>query len=160
MNSLQIALRVLRVDRRTRTSAILTAIGVAVATGLVLLLATLPFATQNREQRAVWQGEQFYSSGSGGPAVYLAAKRGCRVTGVDINTHGVQNAIALGDARGLSERVHFEAVDAGKPLPFAAESFDVIVSNDAMGSLAAEGAADAGAGAGACEHEIAAKPAM
>ncbi|MER6794626.1 ABC transporter permease, partial [Amycolatopsis mediterranei] len=71
MNSLQIALRVLRVDRRTRTSAILTAIGVAVATGLVLLLATLPFATQNREQRALWQGEQFYSRGSDGPVKLL-----------------------------------------------------------------------------------------
>ncbi|MDX3190235.1 ABC transporter permease [Streptomyces sp. MN03-5084-2B] len=71
MNSLQIALRVLRVDRRTRTSAILTAIGVAVATGLVLLLATLPFATQNREQRALWQGEQFYSRGSDGPVKML-----------------------------------------------------------------------------------------
>ncbi|WP_103353905.1 ABC transporter permease [Amycolatopsis sp. CA-128772] len=71
MNSLQIALRVLRVDRRTRTSAILTAIGVAVATGLVLLLATLPFATQNREQRALWQGEQFYSRGADGPARLL-----------------------------------------------------------------------------------------
>ncbi|WP_086841316.1 ABC transporter permease [Amycolatopsis kentuckyensis] len=71
MNSLQIALRVLRVDRRTRTSAILTAIGVAVATGLVLLLATLPFATQNREQRALWQGEQFYSHGADGPVNLL-----------------------------------------------------------------------------------------
>ncbi|HEY3469373.1 MAG TPA: ABC transporter permease, partial [Amycolatopsis sp.] len=71
MNSLQIALRVLRVDRRTRTSAILTAIGVAVATGLVLLLATLPFATQNREQRALWQGEQLYSSRADGPAKLL-----------------------------------------------------------------------------------------
>ncbi|WP_410608878.1 FtsX-like permease family protein [Amycolatopsis sp. lyj-109] len=71
MNSLQIALRVLRVDRRTRTSAILTAIGVAVATGLVLLLATLPFATQNREQRALWQGEQFYSRVSDGPVKML-----------------------------------------------------------------------------------------
>ncbi|MFF1609839.1 FtsX-like permease family protein [Amycolatopsis sp. NPDC058278] len=71
MNSLQIALRVLRVDRRTRTSAILTAIGVAVATGLVLLLATLPFATQNREQRALWQGEQFYSRGTDGPVKML-----------------------------------------------------------------------------------------
>ncbi|MEU4248575.1 ABC transporter permease [Amycolatopsis sp. NPDC026612] len=76
MNSLQIALRVLRVDRRTRTSAILTAIGVAVATGLVLLLATLPFATQNREQRALWQGDNFYSRGSDGPAklLYSASK--------------------------------------------------------------------------------------
>ena len=27
-------------------------------------------------------------SGSGAPAVYLAVKRGCRVTGVDINEHG------------------------------------------------------------------------
>ncbi|WP_410667052.1 FtsX-like permease family protein [Amycolatopsis sp. cmx-4-68] len=71
MNSLQIALRVLKVDRRTRTSAILTAIGVAVATGLVLLLATLPFATQNREQRALWQGEQFYSRGADGPPKLL-----------------------------------------------------------------------------------------
>ncbi|GAB3139932.1 ABC transporter permease [Amycolatopsis stemonae] len=72
MNSLQIALRVLRVDRRTRTSAILTAVGVAVATGLVLLLATLPFATQNREQRALWQGEHFYSALAGaGPAKIL-----------------------------------------------------------------------------------------
>lgn len=71
MNSLQIALRVLRVDRRTRTSAILTAIGVAVATGLVLLLATLPFATQNREQRALWQGDQFFSRGADGPVKLL-----------------------------------------------------------------------------------------
>jgi hypothetical protein len=67
MNSLQIALRVLKVDRRTRTSAILTALGVAVATGLVLLLATLPFATEHREQRAIWQGDQFYSRNSDGP---------------------------------------------------------------------------------------------
>lgn len=76
MNSLQIALRVLKVDRRTRTSAILTAIGVAVATGLVLLLATLPFATQLREQRALWQGDHFYGRGSDGPAkiVFNASK--------------------------------------------------------------------------------------
>lgn len=76
MNSLQIALRVLKVDRRTRTSAILTAVGVAVATGLVLLLATLPFATVQREERALWQGDHFYSRGSDGPAklVYSASK--------------------------------------------------------------------------------------
>ncbi|RJQ88815.1 FtsX-like permease family protein [Amycolatopsis panacis] len=61
MNAFQLALRVLRVDRRTRTSAILTAVGVAVATGLVLLLATLPFATQAREQRAQWQDAYWYA---------------------------------------------------------------------------------------------------
>jgi cyclopropane fatty-acyl-phospholipid synthase-like methyltransferase len=75
-------------------------------------------------------------SGSGGPAVYLAARRGCRVTGVDVNEHGVRNARALADARGLAERVHFEAVDASQPLPFAGEYFDAIVSNDAMCHIA------------------------
>ncbi|MGH7533979.1 MAG: SAM-dependent methyltransferase [Gemmatimonadales bacterium] len=32
-------------------------------------------------------------SGSGGPAIYLAERLGCRVTGVDINEHGVRNAV-------------------------------------------------------------------
>src|SRR5436305_5996559 len=71
-------------------------------------------------------------SGSGGPAIYLAEQRGCRITGVDVNEHGVRNGTALADARGLTERVRFDAVDASQPLPFAKESFDVIVSNDAM----------------------------
>ncbi|MEC3981544.1 FtsX-like permease family protein [Amycolatopsis sp. H20-H5] len=75
MNSMQLALRVLRVDRRTRTSAILTAIGVAVATGLVLLLAALPFATQARADRAVWQdgSASGHSLGSNQPAKLLIA---------------------------------------------------------------------------------------
>lgn len=71
-------------------------------------------------------------SGSGGPAVYLAGARDCRVTGVDVNEHGVRNAIALAQARGLGERARFEAVDASRPLPFSGECFDAIVSNDAM----------------------------
>jgi SAM-dependent methyltransferase len=75
-------------------------------------------------------------SGSGGPALYLAATRKCRVTGVDINEHGVQNARALAESRGLSQQVHFEAIDANQPLPFANECFDAIVSNDAMCHIA------------------------
>jgi SAM-dependent methyltransferase len=71
-------------------------------------------------------------SGSGGPAVYLAQQRGCRVTGVDINEHGVRNARGLAAARGLADRVRFEPVDAGEPLPFPDECFDAVVSNDAM----------------------------
>ena len=46
-------------------------------------------------------------SGSGGPAVYLADKRRCRVIGVDVNEHGVRNARALADARELSGQVRF-----------------------------------------------------
>src|SRR5262245_10116310 len=71
-------------------------------------------------------------SGSGGPAVYLALKRGCRVTGVDINEHGVRNAIALAADRGVGDRVDFRVTDAGAPLPFPAGDFDAILSNDAM----------------------------
>ena len=71
-------------------------------------------------------------SGSGGPAIYLAVNRGCRITGVDINANGVANARRLAEARGLADRVTFEVGDAGKPLPFDSRSFDAVVSNDAM----------------------------
>ncbi len=55
MNAVQLAFRVLRVDRRTQVSTTLTALGVAVATGLVLLLVSLPYATQARAERTLWQ---------------------------------------------------------------------------------------------------------
>src|SRR5262245_25405749 len=71
-------------------------------------------------------------SGSGGPATYLALKRGCRITGVDINQHGVQNGTALAQARGVADHVKFQVVDASAPLPFDVSTFDAIVSNDAM----------------------------
>lgn len=71
-------------------------------------------------------------SGSGGPAVYLSEMRGCRVTGVDINPHGIRNAGRLAAARHVGDRTTFAAVDAGAPLPFQAAAFDAIVSNDAM----------------------------
>jgi SAM-dependent methyltransferase len=75
-------------------------------------------------------------SGSGGPAVHLSMARGCRVTGVDINHNGVDNAKRLALARGIAERVKFQAVDANQPLPFRAATFDAVVSNDAMCHLA------------------------
>jgi cyclopropane fatty-acyl-phospholipid synthase-like methyltransferase len=75
-------------------------------------------------------------SGSGGPAVYLAAMRGCRVTGVDINEHGIHTAERLAAKQSLSDRVRFQKVDAAKPLPFTAATFDAVVSNDAMCHIA------------------------
>jgi SAM-dependent methyltransferase len=75
-------------------------------------------------------------SGSGGPAVYLARVRGCRVTGVDINEHGVHNGERLAAKQELAHRVRFQRADAAKPLPFAAATFDAVVSNDAMCHIA------------------------
>lgn len=71
-------------------------------------------------------------SGSGGPAVYLAGQLGCQVTGVDVNEHGVRNAKALANSRGLGQRVRFEMADASRPLPLKADSFDAVISNDAL----------------------------
>jgi SAM-dependent methyltransferase len=75
-------------------------------------------------------------SGSGGPAVHLASARGCRVTGVDINEHGIVNGRRIAAERGLTDRVAFEHVDASRPLPFGAASFDVVLSNDSMCHIA------------------------
>src|SRR5262245_35347119 len=71
-------------------------------------------------------------SGSGGPAVYLAAARGCRVTGIDINEHGVRNGERLALTQGLANRVTFHVVDASASLPFPSAAFDAVLSNDAM----------------------------
>ena len=75
-------------------------------------------------------------SGSGGPAVHLAATMRCHVTGVDINEHGVRNGEQLAAARGLVDRVKFHVVDASQPLPFPATTFDAVISNDAMCHIA------------------------
>jgi SAM-dependent methyltransferase len=75
-------------------------------------------------------------SGSGGPAIHLASERGCQVTGVDINEHGVLNGRRLAAERGLGDRVSFERVDASRTLPFAGGSFDAVLSNDSMCHIA------------------------
>ena len=47
-------------------------------------------------------------SGSGGPAVYLATKRGCHVTGVDINETRGQKRDPLAEQQGVGDRVTFQ----------------------------------------------------
>ncbi len=75
-------------------------------------------------------------SGSGGPAVYLATMRGCHLTAVDINQHGVENGRQLAQSTAVADRVRFEVIDASNPLPFPADAFDAILSNDAMCHIA------------------------
>ena len=75
-------------------------------------------------------------SGSGGPAVYLAVKRGCRVTGIDLNEHGIRNGERLAAQQGVADLVTFQQADASRSLPFQSAAFDAVVSNDAMCHLA------------------------
>src|ERR1700719_1890052 len=51
-------------------------------------------------------------SGVGGPARFLAATRGCQVTGVDLSQPFVDAARYLTERTGLSGRVSFEAASA------------------------------------------------
>src|SRR3954470_2415147 len=52
------------------------------------------------------------ASGSGGPALHLARKTGCRLTGVDANESGVATATRAAAAAGLGGRVDFRMADA------------------------------------------------
>ena len=76
-------------------------------------------------------------SGSGGPAVYLAAERGCRGHRRRHQRARRPQRPDAGRSRAVSpDRARFEAVDASRPLPFPAGTFDAIVSNDAMCHIA------------------------
>ncbi|HTE45237.1 MAG TPA: methyltransferase domain-containing protein, partial [Gemmatimonadaceae bacterium] len=71
------------------------------------------------------------ASGSGGPALYLARKHGCRITGVDINEEGVNTARQAALAAKITD-ADFRSADADQHLPFDAETFDAVVCNDSM----------------------------
>jgi SAM-dependent methyltransferase len=72
------------------------------------------------------------ASGSGGPALYLARKTGCRVLGIDREESGIATAVQLAAASGQGERVRFQLADATAPLPFPDESFDALLCIDSM----------------------------
>jgi SAM-dependent methyltransferase len=63
--------------------------------------------------------------GLGGPARYLAATFGCKVTGVDLSPAFIDAATYLTARCGLSDRVTFEVAD-GLHLPFDNALFDAV----------------------------------
>jgi sarcosine/dimethylglycine N-methyltransferase len=65
-------------------------------------------------------------SGVGGPARFLAATYGCRVTGVDLSQPFVEAARYLTERTGQSGQVSFQTASALE-LPFDAGSFDVVL---------------------------------
>ena len=71
-------------------------------------------------------------SGSGGPALFLAEAVGCKVTGMDINAFGINNSNELARQRKLDSLARFQLADASQPLPFEQNTFDAVISNDAM----------------------------
>jgi SAM-dependent methyltransferase len=70
------------------------------------------------------------ASGSGGPACFLAELCGARVTGIDINAHGVEAAVQRARARGVADRVAFQEADADVRLPFEDRALDAILCVD------------------------------
>jgi ubiquinone/menaquinone biosynthesis C-methylase UbiE len=70
--------------------------------------------------------------GSGGYALHLAEKVGCRLVGLDINASGVRNANQLAIARGLASHARFEQCDVSNNLGFNDNAFDAVFSNDVL----------------------------
>ena len=62
----------------------------------------------------------------------LAASTGASVVGIDLLAEGIATATRLADAQGIADRASFLKVDAEVGLPFADQSFDAVISIDAM----------------------------
>jgi len=63
--------------------------------------------------------------GIGGSARYLAAERGCHVTGIDVTRDYIEVATALAERTGLADRVAFHHGSATQ-MPYEPESFDIV----------------------------------
>jgi cyclopropane fatty-acyl-phospholipid synthase-like methyltransferase len=70
--------------------------------------------------------------GGGGCAVYVASRIRAHVTGVDLSGHGIRKAKRLAQIHGVESQTRFERADASQPLAFRENSFDAVLSNDAM----------------------------
>ena len=70
-------------------------------------------------------------SGMGGPARYVAWKKGCHVTGLDLTASRVEGAQMLTELAGLADKVRFVQGNALQ-MPFADESFTVAISQEAF----------------------------
>jgi len=71
------------------------------------------------------------ASGSGGPALYLAKKFHCRITGLDINEEGIKTANQQAQDADVSD-AKFQLADVTQRLPFEDETFDAVTCIDSM----------------------------
>jgi cyclopropane fatty-acyl-phospholipid synthase-like methyltransferase len=70
--------------------------------------------------------------GAGGPALWIAARTGCSVVGIDAHEQAVANANAMATDRGVARTTEFRVADASQPLPFPDDRFDVVTCIDAI----------------------------
>lgn len=70
--------------------------------------------------------------GSGGPALHLARRTGCRVVGIEVEEHAVASGSRQAHETGLESRVSFIQADANRRLPVDDASFDAILCIDAI----------------------------
>jgi cyclopropane fatty-acyl-phospholipid synthase-like methyltransferase len=71
------------------------------------------------------------ASGSGGPALYLAKKFNCRITGLDINEEGIKTASQSAVNANIAD-AHFQLANVDERLPFNDEFFDAVMCMDSM----------------------------
>ena len=71
------------------------------------------------------------ASGSGGPALYLAEKFHCHITGLDINEEGIKTANQHAFDAHITNAT-FQLVDVNQRLPFDDETFDAVMCTDSM----------------------------
>jgi SAM-dependent methyltransferase len=71
------------------------------------------------------------ASGSGGPALYLAKKFKCRITGLDINEKGIKTASQSAIKANITD-AQFQLANVDEHLPFNDESFDAVMCMDSM----------------------------
>jgi SAM-dependent methyltransferase len=69
------------------------------------------------------------ASGSGGPALYLADKYQCRITGLDINEEGIKTANQSA-ANAKIPDAKFQLGNVNERLPFTDETFDAVMCMD------------------------------
>ena len=69
--------------------------------------------------------------GLGGPAMDMVRLHGANVVGIDLEAPLIERAKARARNAGLADRCTFECVEPG-PLPFATQTFDIVLSSGAV----------------------------
>jgi 2-polyprenyl-3-methyl-5-hydroxy-6-metoxy-1,4-benzoquinol methylase len=73
--------------------------------------------------------------GAGGPALRMASKTSCSVTGIDMHRSAIRTANALAAEMGLDQQAEFRIGDAMRRLSYSEGTFDAITCIDAINHL-------------------------